>query len=298
MGVHIMSILKFFIYTTVFFLYTSVIAKNTIVSLDTFRESSKFKAFIGSYMPLDFYGSKGPAILTTENGFLTFRYYSAGIPVGFISVRLPLEDYENFDYQYGMYRKAIERVKYNFSEQIITQQVTIETKTKKSIEILTLDISSGLLEVKMTRKYYKRKYILTGPWVQDTTSFDGERNTLENVLTFQKYSAKPILLNDFFELSKFYQEDTVAFKDLHYDDLVAVLGKERADAFNAQINENNRDHFETSPDKLSSRESYLESQVIGRDGNVIRLKFGAVEPYLHDGINKVQLKSCAGYLAF
>jgi hypothetical protein len=241
-------------FATFFLLYgTNPCLAEDVESLDAYREAKNFSALIGTYVQQ----SGDPAIVTAENGSIQLWYLVGGIASSSFRAKLPLEDSHTPSHWSRGYYHPEKTVTYNWTPNSIVETNAEESHFRREVEVKSLEIENGVLELRILRNQYKRKWFL-GPWVEATDFFSGRSQQEELGLVLQKVSSNPIPLDNFFEI-KGIAPSTIRVSDMSFEELVGVFGEERARDIERQIE--------------AEKPIELEDLIIDKEGNVIRVQF-------------------------
>jgi hypothetical protein len=189
----------FLLKSIVLFLCLPVLAlAGEIVSISEYQNEKLSRQFLGNYSRSSYAGNDD-AVVAIQDGWLQLYYVFAGNHAA-CSFSIDLKTL-------GQNLKTTRRTTRgnatveNESDIVGDEAIKVETITAnrwKSIERETLRVVGNEVINKLTRVYYRKKYVWFGPWIEDTTSFDGRRNALNTVATMLRLSATPTPLEDFF----------------------------------------------------------------------------------------------------
>jgi hypothetical protein len=88
---------------------------------------------------------------------------------------------------------------YRLDANTLTAKVTTTARNWQSREISWIAITGHRLHHRFARTYYKKKYGLFGPWVEDRSSFDGRVNTRNAAGEYLRLSTVPVPVSLFIE---------------------------------------------------------------------------------------------------
>ncbi|MBX3022495.1 MAG: hypothetical protein KF799_12550 [Bdellovibrionales bacterium] len=175
------------------------------VSLGDYRQSKFMEKFTGSYTSRDQQGRERiSSIWIDEYGLHMWEL--GGFPVlVWHSFTFPLKPQETFEERRGTGVRRIgnpgKRKKYFVHTEYGVENnnalfiVTTETDADglhKSIEERRLITDGTSLHYLFERKFYRRKYFLAGPWIEDTTSQIVRTNSKSLAFTYVKQSVQPM----------------------------------------------------------------------------------------------------------
>lgn len=172
----------------------------SVEDLGEVRQLRLVKPFLGTYLTGSALGNVNEEINVVINGgALQLWYPCSNIPCSHFS--MPLNGIGKTFQEQRRTSKGMALVE---SEYSITEgpegytavmKETHTARTWKSIETHSLRLKHSYLYEEHTRHYFKKTYGLFGEWIEDLTSFNGKRNTLNIKGSLLKISSQPLPLD-------------------------------------------------------------------------------------------------------